>query len=166
MPESIGCFALRARRRLRRRAARRHLARATDGTLERKVAAAPYDPAHHRFNDGRCDPQGRFLAGTMNEKRDAATAALYRLDPDFTLTPLLSGITICNGLALSPDGRTMYHADTPTQTIHALRVRRRVRNAVDAARARALHGARAIVPTAPPSTATAATGPRSTRRQG
>ena len=47
------------------------------------------------------------------------TAALYRLDPDFSLTEVFGGMTISNGLAWSPDGRTMYHADTPTQTIHA-----------------------------------------------
>jgi sugar lactone lactonase YvrE len=119
MPESIGSFAL-------RRAggfvvALRSgfwLARA-DGTLTRKVADAPYDPSHHRFNDGRCDPQGRFLAGYMNERRDAGTAALMRLDADFAQTRLLAGMTISNGLAFSPDGRTMYHADTPTQVIRA-----------------------------------------------
>ena len=95
-----------------------HTARA-DGTLERRVAGPPYDPAHHRFNDGRCDPQGRFFVGTMNERRDAPTAALYRLDPDFRLTEIFGGLTISNGLAWSPFGGTMYHADTPTQTIRA-----------------------------------------------
>ena len=80
---------------------------------------APYDTATHRFNDGRCDPQGRLLAGSMNEARDASTAALYRLDADFSLTRVLSGMTISNGLAFSPDGRTMYHTDTPMQVVHA-----------------------------------------------
>ncbi len=117
MPESIGCFALRRNGGFVVALRSGFWLARQDGTLVRKVAAAPYDPAHHRFNDGRCDPQGRFLAGTMNEARDAASGALYRLDPDFTLTPLLSGMTISNGLAFSPDGRTMYHADTPTQTI-------------------------------------------------
>lgn len=119
MPESIGSFGL--RRKGGFVVALRGgiwLAR-PDGTLERKVADAPYDPAHHRFNDGRCDPRGRFFAGTMNERRDVASAALYRLDPDYRLTRLVDGITISNGLAWSPDGRTMYHADTPAQTIHA-----------------------------------------------
>jgi sugar lactone lactonase YvrE len=119
MPASIGCFAL-------RRAggfivALRDgvwLARA-DGSLERKVADAPYDPAHHRFNDGRCDRQGRFFAGSMNEKRDATSATLVRIDADFALTPILADITISNGLAFSPEGRTMYHADTPTHTVRA-----------------------------------------------
>jgi sugar lactone lactonase YvrE len=119
MPEAIGCFALRARGgfvvALRSGV---WLARA-DGTLERKVADAPYDPSHHRFNDGRCDPRGRFLLGAMNERRDAPSAALWRLDADFTLTRVLADITISNGLAWSPDGRTMYHADTPTHRIDA-----------------------------------------------
>ena len=119
MPESIGCFALRKSGgfvvALRGGIWLAH----SDGTLMRKVAAAPYDPAHHRFNDGRCDPQGRLLAGSMNERRDASTAALYRLDRDFTLTRILSEMTISNGLAFSPDGCTMYHADTPMQAINA-----------------------------------------------
>lgn len=119
MPASIGCFAL--RRPGGFIVALRDgvwLARA-DGSLERKVAPAPYDTAHHRFNDGRCDRQGRFFAGSMNEKRDAASGALLRVDADFAATPILSGITISNGLAWSPDGRTMYHADTPTRIVHA-----------------------------------------------
>jgi sugar lactone lactonase YvrE len=119
MPESIGCFALRGDGgfvvALRGGIWLAH----PDGALARRVAEAPYDPAHHRFNDGRCDPQGRFLAGTMNEHRDASTAELFRLDPDFTQTRILGGLTISNGLAFSPDGRTMYHADTPTQVIRA-----------------------------------------------
>ena len=119
MPESIGSFALRAAGgfivALRGGV---WLARA-DGTLDRKIADAPYDPAHHRFNDGRCDPQGRFFAGTMNERRDASTGELLRIDADYTMTPILTDIMISNGLAWSPDGRTMYHADTPTHVIRA-----------------------------------------------
>lgn len=89
------------------------------GRLERKVAEAPYDPAWHRFNDGRVDPQGRFWVGSMNERRDAASAALYRLDADHSLHRVVDGITVSNGLAWSPDGRTMYHADTPALTVRA-----------------------------------------------
>ena len=119
MPEAIGCFALREGGRFV--AALRSGIWLVDraGKLERKLAAAPYDPAHHRFNDGRADAQGRFWAGSMNERRDAGSAWLYRLDSRLTLTPMISGITISNGLAWSPDSRTLYHADTPTRTIHA-----------------------------------------------
>jgi len=119
MPESIGSFALRKPAGFI--VALRSgiwLARA-DGTLERNIAAAPYDPAHHRFNDGRCDPAGRFLVGYMNEKRDANSAALVRIDRDGRMTEVLGDIMISNGLAWSPDGRTMYHADTPTHTVRA-----------------------------------------------
>ena len=119
MPQSIGSYALREGGgfvvALRDGI---HLCDRT-GKLERRVADAPYDTATYRFNDGRCDPRGRFLVGTMNEKRDADGAALYRLDRDFTLTRLFGGITISNGLAWSPDGRTMYHADTPQRTVRA-----------------------------------------------
>ena len=119
MPESIGCFALREGGGFVV-ALRGGLWQAReDGSFAAKIADAPFDPAHHRFNDGRCDPQGRLLAGTMNEARDAPSAGLWRLDPDGSLAPVLTGLTIANGLAFSPDGSTMYHADTPTRTIRA-----------------------------------------------
>lgn len=119
MPESIGCYAFRERGGFV--VALRSGIWLCDarGRIGRRVADAPYDPTHYRFNDGRCDPQGRLVVGTMNEKRDADGAALYRLDDDFTLTRLFGGMTISNGLAWSPDRRTMYHADTPARTIRA-----------------------------------------------
>jgi sugar lactone lactonase YvrE len=119
MPESIGCFALRRSGGFVVALRNGMWLALRDGTLEAQVAAAPYDPAHHRYNDGRCDPRGRFFAGSMNEARDAASAALMRLDADFTLTRVFGDLTISNGLAWSPDGRTMYHADTPARSVNA-----------------------------------------------
>jgi len=119
MPESIGCFALREGGGFVVALRGGIWFAGADGTLERKLADAPYDPAHHRFNDGRCDRQGRFFAGTMNENRDAPSAALLRLEDDLRLTRVLDDLTISNGLAWSPDGRTMYHADTPQRVVHA-----------------------------------------------
>ena len=119
MPEAIGCVALRASGGFVVALRSGFWLAAPDGRLERKVADTPHDPAHHRFNDGRCDRQGRFWAGTMNENRDAATAMLVRLDPDLRLTRVLTGMTISNGLAWSLDGATMYHTDTPTRVIDA-----------------------------------------------
>jgi len=119
MPASIGCYAFRARGGFV--VALRDgiwFADAT-GRLGRKVADAPYDPAHHRFNDGRCDRQGRFFAGCMDESRASSDASLWRLDADLTFTKVLDGVMVSNGLAWSPDGLTMYHADTPTHVVHA-----------------------------------------------
>jgi sugar lactone lactonase YvrE len=89
------------------------------GRLDRRVVEAPYDTRQYRFNDGRCDPAGRFVVGTMNEMQDGPTAALYRVDRDFSLAELFSGMSTSNGLAWSPDGRTMFHSDTPSRTVHA-----------------------------------------------
>jgi sugar lactone lactonase YvrE len=119
MPESIGCFGLRERGGFVVALRGGLWFASQDGTLTTKIADAPYDPTSHRFNDGRCDPQGRFFAGSINEKRDANSAALLRLDVDGRLTPVLDDLMISNGLAFSPDGRTMYHADTPTLRVHA-----------------------------------------------
>ena len=119
MPESIGCFAVRASGGFVVALRSGLWLALPDGTIERKVADAPYDPAHHRFNDGRCDRAGRFFVGSMNEKRDANSAALIRLDPDFGLSHVLGDVMVSNGLAFSPDGRTMYHADTPAHVIRA-----------------------------------------------
>jgi sugar lactone lactonase YvrE len=71
----------------------------------------------NRFNDGRCDRQGRFWAGTMSDVRRDPVGTLYRIDPDFSATPLRNGIIIPNSLCWSPDGRTMYFADTNRNTI-------------------------------------------------
>jgi sugar lactone lactonase YvrE len=72
-----------------------------------------------RFNDGKCDPAGRFWAGTMAYDKAPRAGALYRLDPNGTARRMLDGVSISNGLAWSADGRTMYYVDTPTQRIDA-----------------------------------------------
>ncbi len=74
----------------------------------------------NRFNDGRTDRQGRFWAGTMVEERnqDNQSAALYYLDKAKHCHKALAGIEISNGLCWSPDGLTMYHADSPKKIIH------------------------------------------------
>lgn len=83
-----------------------------------KLAAAPYDTARERFNDGKADPRGRFWVGTIYEPRDPAAAALYRYT-GFGMQRMADGITVSNGLAFSPDHRTMYWSDTKAHTIYA-----------------------------------------------
>lgn len=76
--------------------------------------------ADHRFNDGRCDRQGRFWVGTMHNITRAPEGVLYRLDRERgELVTVKSGICIPNSLAWSPDGRTMYFADSLKYAIFA-----------------------------------------------
>lgn len=70
-----------------------------------------------RFNDGACDPSGRFVIGTCSTDGSRAQGALYSVEPDGPVTELLSGITESNGLAWSLDGWTMYYIDTGEPTI-------------------------------------------------
>jgi sugar lactone lactonase YvrE len=74
-------------------------------------------PAGHRFNDGKCDPAGRFLAGSMNDLEMTPTGRLYSLSPDGACRILLEGLGTSNGLAWSPDHRTLYFIDTPTRVV-------------------------------------------------
>lgn len=119
LDESIGCFAFRPRDGGFVLALRSGLWFADqNGRPTQKIVDAPYG-TQHRFNDGRCDRQGRFLPGFMNEKRDANSGGLCRLDADLSFHHVLGDTMVSNGLAWSPDGRTMYHADTPTHAVHA-----------------------------------------------
>jgi D-xylonolactonase len=73
----------------------------------------------NRFNDGKTDRQGRFWAGTMDNRERAARGTLYRLDPDRSLAAIDSGYRVTNGPAFSPDGRIMYHNDSALQLTYA-----------------------------------------------
>ena len=83
-----------------------------------RIAEPPYDAATERFNDGKCDPQGRFWVGTIYEPRDPALASLHCFAKG-QLTKRAEGFTVMNGLAWSPNGRTMHWSDTKAHTIYA-----------------------------------------------
>ena len=72
-----------------------------------------------RLNDGRCDRQGRFWAGSMIENAAAATSAggLYCVDRHLSVARKMSGIAISNSLCWSPDSALLYHADSPNRRI-------------------------------------------------
>ncbi|HME03390.1 MAG TPA: SMP-30/gluconolactonase/LRE family protein, partial [Solirubrobacteraceae bacterium] len=72
-----------------------------------------------RMNDGACDPEGRFWAGTMAYDESPGAGALYRLELDGTCTTVLTGLTIANGIGWSPDGLTMYLNDSGTGRVEA-----------------------------------------------
>ncbi len=74
---------------------------------------------HVRMNDGACDPQGRFWAGTMAYDESPGAGVLYRLELDGTCTTIKDGLTISNGIGWSPDGTVMYLSDSGTATVDA-----------------------------------------------
>src|SRR5215211_4072321 len=76
------------------------------------------EPSNNRFNDGKCDPCGRFLTGTMDMAEEKATGELYSLDGNSN-TKLLGNVRISNGLTWSPDYKTLYYIDTPTREVQS-----------------------------------------------
>ncbi|HRQ24987.1 MAG TPA: SMP-30/gluconolactonase/LRE family protein, partial [Anaerolineales bacterium] len=72
--------------------------------------------ATNRINDGKCDPAGRFLVGTMDMDETETTGSLYSFDGTNT-KKLMEGIRIANGLAWSPDHKTFYYIDTFTRIV-------------------------------------------------
>ena len=83
------------------------------------IADSEFDHANHRFNDGKCSPDGRFFAGTMSLTKKSCTAKLYRLDPDRSVHEAFGPVTTSNGIAWSVDGKTVYYIDTPRKEVFA-----------------------------------------------
>lgn len=82
------------------------------GELEEGALRPVGMPADAEFNDGACDPAGRFWAGTTTPGYRPGAGALYRLDPDGTITIMLDGVTESNGIGWSTDGATMYFVNS------------------------------------------------------
>ena len=82
-----------------------------------RLGAIAHSRPEMRLNDGRCDAAGRFWVGSMREALDEAAGALYRVEPDGRVALHADDIVCSNGLAWSPDGRTMYHADSRRSTV-------------------------------------------------
>ncbi|GAB2854282.1 SMP-30/gluconolactonase/LRE family protein [Pseudoduganella ginsengisoli] len=99
----------------------------TDSGALTAIAAAPYDTATTRFNDGKVDATGRFWVGTIYEPRDKPAADMYVLDKGELRLAWPANVMNSNGLAFSPDNTLLYHADTAGHKV--------TRYAFDAARA-------------------------------
>lgn len=78
------------------------------------------DPAV-RMNEGGCDPHGRFYCGSMAYAGTSRAGTLYRLDVEGNTVPVLTEVSISNGIAWSPEGSTVYYVDTPTYRVDAFR---------------------------------------------
>lgn len=88
------------------------------GTVKPFAPITIPDEQPMRMNDGKCDPQGRFWAGTMTFDFTPG-AALYRLEADRSVRPILTDVKLSNGLGWSPDGTTMYYIDTMQHGVDA-----------------------------------------------
>ena len=84
-----------------------------------KQIARVDEPTSNRFNDGKCDPAGRLLAGSMDMGETNPSGNLYSLESGKPPRKLLSEVTISNGLAWSPDHKIFYYIDTPTRQVRA-----------------------------------------------
>jgi L-arabinonolactonase len=119
VPERIGCFVPRAKGGL-------VVAFASgfaflDPETGKREDIAPFEAElpHTRLNDGRTDRQGRLIAGGFDEVEGKAISSVVRLDADLRISTLINNVTCANGTCFSPDGRTMYFADTPAKEIWA-----------------------------------------------
>ena len=83
------------------------------------VADPERDIPANRFNDGKCDPAGRFWAGTMEFNGEADRGALYCLEIDHSVSRKVEPVTISNGIVWSLDNRTMYYIDTARDNVRA-----------------------------------------------
>jgi L-arabinonolactonase len=120
-PEYLGCIGLRARGGL--------VVTMVSGFYFFDPATGKFDPivdpeadiAITRFNDGKTDRQGRFWSGSMFEAPGKVqfVAGLWRLDPDLSAHKVLGNIGCSNGLAWSPDSKTMYFSDSHTTIVRA-----------------------------------------------
>ena len=119
-PEVVGSFGLCRSGRLVV-AQRHHVVLFDTGTGALTDLTAKIDePATNRLNDGKVGPDGAFWVGSMDENSPRQKiAALYRVTADGRITREAGGIAVSNGLAWSPDGRTMYHSDSTAGVIEA-----------------------------------------------
>lgn len=86
------------------------------GAVERVLDPEP-DRPENRLNDGRCDRRGRYWCGSRDPSDHHPGGALYRLDPGFRCQRMDTGVIIANGMAFSPDDRTLIFGDSAGETI-------------------------------------------------
>ena len=89
-----------------------------DGHVERELAGVTHANDEMRFNEGKCDPFGRFLVGSMDPTDGPPGGALYAFSADGSVAVLRSGFGTTNGMEWNDDGSEMYVTDTDTNTVY------------------------------------------------
>lgn len=120
MPERLCCFAFTADPDVLLLGLASRLAFFNLGSAELTPVCAVEADLPTRLNDGRCDRQGRFVFGTMDQSAPRqAIGGFYRLNHDLTLERLpLPPVAIANSICFSLDGGAMYFTDSTRKTIH------------------------------------------------
>jgi len=119
MQERVCCFAPRASGGLIVACADRVILFDLATREETLVALFEPDNPETRLNDGRTDRQGRLIAGGMNEVTGRPDSSVIRIDADLSVDTIVDGVSCANSTCFSPDGATMYFADTPDREIVA-----------------------------------------------
>lgn len=96
-----------------------HLLDPLTGATSPFATPPEHDAKKFRFNDAKVDPAGRFWAGTLALDFHPGDSRLYRICADRSTRVMREGVSISNGLAWSPDGRTLYYIDSPTRSVQA-----------------------------------------------
>ncbi|PYY31767.1 SMP-30/gluconolactonase/LRE family protein [Curtobacterium sp. MCPF17_011] len=89
-----------------------------EGHVERQLASVEHANQEMRFNEGKCDPFGRFLVGSMDPTDGPPAGVLYAFSPDGSVRVLRTGFGTTNGMEWNDDGSEMYVTDTDTETIY------------------------------------------------
>ncbi|MFV3015588.1 SMP-30/gluconolactonase/LRE family protein [Pseudomonas sp. KHB2.9] len=119
MPSPIGCIGLTHDNRIiAGLKSGVHLFNPQNGELQFLVNPEP-DRPNNRLNDGKVGPDGCFWVGSMDQNSTETSGALYRVTPEGQSTRVLDGLFVSNGLAWSPDHRTLYHTDGNSTAINA-----------------------------------------------
>jgi len=120
VPARVCCFAPRARGGLLVAFAEGFALYDLESGARQDLAAFEPDLPGTRLNDGRTDRAGRFVAGGMDEANGQPVSSVWRVNADRSATRLFGGVACANATCFSPDGRTMYFADSPRRTIEAI----------------------------------------------
>jgi L-arabinonolactonase len=120
MPSRVCCFAPRARGGLVVAFAEGFALYDLDTGARQDLARFEPELPGTRLNDGRTDRAGRFVAGGMDDPNEQPVSSVWRVDADLTVTQLFGGVACANATCFSPDGRTMYFADSCRRTLEAI----------------------------------------------
>ena len=119
-PERMGCFAFREKGGLVAAFESGFYYYELESGKRKLIREIEKDLPTTRTNDGKCDRQGRFIMGGMDESENASPiSGVYRLDHDLSVHKLIEGVSCSNSICFSPDGKTMYFTDTWEKVIRA-----------------------------------------------